>query len=174
MDRVTILVDTREQLPLEFDPGRVTTIRRALPAGDYSLDGFERVVAVERKSLQDYVSSILRIAGRFGRELTLLSTYELGCVVVEGSLEDVIAHRYRSGVDPRSVFGATLAIVVDWRVPVFFCGDRQIAGRFIEGLLLRFHRKVRERCRKARPDSQGETEVGVGKPNVPPSPSAAE
>jgi len=31
---------------------------------------------------------------------------------------------------------------VDHGVPVFFCGDRQLACRFVEGLLSRYHRKV--------------------------------
>jgi len=33
-----------------------------------------------------------------------------------------------------------LSIVVDFDIPVFFCSDRQVACRFVEGYLLRFHR----------------------------------
>jgi ERCC4-type nuclease len=62
-------------------------------------------------------------------------------VVVEAEMEDVLSHRYASGADPRAVFGAMLSIVVDHRVPVFFCGDRQIACRFVEGLLTLYHRR---------------------------------
>jgi hypothetical protein len=40
------------------------------------------------------------------------------------------------------VFGATLSIIVDHGVPVFFCGDRQLASRFVEELLCRYHRRV--------------------------------
>jgi len=63
-------------------------------------------------------------------------------VVVEGSLGDLLERRYRSGAHPSSVFGAALSIIVDHGVPVFFCGDRQVACRFVEGLLLRYQRKV--------------------------------
>jgi hypothetical protein len=63
-------------------------------------------------------------------------------VVVEATLEDILAHRYRSDAYPNAVLGATLSIIVDRSVPVFFCGDRQIARRFVEGLLCRYHRKV--------------------------------
>ena len=61
---------------------------------------------------------------------------------VEATLDDVLAHRYRSGAHPSAVLGATLSIIVDHGVPVFFCGDRQLACRFVEGLLCRYHRKV--------------------------------
>jgi DNA excision repair protein ERCC-4 len=141
-DRVVIVVDTREQEPYVFDPERVTIIRRKLPAGDYSLDGHETMVAAERKSLDDYVASVVRDRDRFARELRILSGYEVACVVVEATLEDVLAHRYRSDAHPNAVLGATLSIIVGRSVPVFFCGDRQIARRFVEGLLCRYAKKV--------------------------------
>lgn len=141
-ERVVVVVDTREQEPYAFDPERVTIVRRALPAGDYSLDGHEMAIAAERKSIDDYVASVVRGRDRFARELRILSGYDVACVVVEATLEDILAHRYRSDAHPNAVLGATLSIIVDRSVPVFFCGDRQIARRFVEGLLCRYHRKV--------------------------------
>jgi ERCC4-type nuclease len=137
-----VVVDTREQQPYAFDPSRVTAVRRALPAGDYSLEGYETSVAAERKSLEDYVASVVGARDRFARELRALGEYDCACVVVEATLDDVLAHRYRSGAHPTAVLGATLSIIVDHGVPVFFCGDRQLACRFVEGLLCRYHRKV--------------------------------
>ena len=46
--RIPIIIDTREQEAYAFDSQRFSTTRRALPAGDYSLDGSETRVAVER------------------------------------------------------------------------------------------------------------------------------
>ena len=135
-------VDTREQLPYVFDATRVSAVSSTLPAGDYSLVGYETRVAAERKSLDDYVGSVIHDRGRFLRELAALAQYDLACVVVEATLEDVVAHRYRSAAHPSSILGATLAIIVDHSIPVFFCGDRQLAERFVERLLLRYHRKV--------------------------------
>jgi DNA excision repair protein ERCC-4 len=139
---IVVVVDTREQVPYAFDPSRVTVVRRALPVGDYSLAGYEGSVAAERKSLEDYVATVVGARARFARELQALREYDLGCVVVEATLEDVFAHRYRSGAHPSAVFGATLSIVVDHGVPVYFCGDRQLACRFVEGLLCRYHQRV--------------------------------
>ena len=142
MQSVVIAIDTREQEPYGFDPSRVATVRRALPAGDYSLAGRETDVAVERKTLEDFVSTALHARERFARELRRLASYDFACVVVEASMEDVLSHRYRSAAHPNSVFGAMLSILVDHRVPVFFCGDRQVACRFVEDLLALYHRRV--------------------------------
>lgn len=147
MPGIVVISDTREQEPYSFDPARVTTVRRALPAGDYSLVGLECRVGVERKSLEDLVDTVIRDRGRFERELARLSTYEAACVVVEGDLPDVLDHRYRSGAHPASVLGAVIAIIVDHQIPVFFCGDRATARAFVEGYLLRFHKKVSQACR---------------------------
>ena len=66
---VTLIVDTREQEPYSFDSRLVVVERRALPAGDYSVAGMEGVVAVERKTLDDFVSTVIHQRARFRREL---------------------------------------------------------------------------------------------------------
>ncbi len=144
MERAVIIIDTREQEEYAFDPARVETRRAALPAGDYSLAGSEDRVAVERKSLDDYVNTVIRSRKRFAAELKRLREMEYACVVVEADLADVFARRYRAGVNPTSVFGATISIVVDHSVPVYFCSDRQIACRFTQDFLLRVHGAIQE------------------------------
>jgi DNA excision repair protein ERCC-4 len=139
---VRIVIDTREQLPYTFDPGRIQSIRRVLPAGDYSIEGYETSVAVERKSIDDFVSTVIRGRKRFHKELRLLAEYEHACVVVEASLREIIQREYRSNAHPSAVLGAAMSIIIDFNVPVFFCADRQVACRFVEEYLLRVHRKV--------------------------------
>ena len=146
MDRITVVVDTREQEPYVFDSGCTEVVRRALAAGDYSLQEYEDSVAVERKTLEDFVSPVIRSRKRFTRELRRLCEYDAACVVVEADLRDILGGRYRSGAHPNAVLGATLSIVVDFGIPVFFCSDRQAACRFVEEFLHRYHRKVSRRC----------------------------
>ena len=90
-----IIVDSREQEPYLFNEQCVVGVRRALPVGDYSLEGHENTVAVERKTLDDFVNSVIHHRDRFFRELRRLKDYVLGCIVVEGNLSDILHHRYR-------------------------------------------------------------------------------
>jgi len=145
MKPVRVIIDTREQLPYSFSD-RVVAVRFPLAAGDYSVEGMEQALAVERKSLDDFVSSVIRDRPRFRRELEKLRDYRAACVVVEASLGDVFAHRYHSGAHPNAVVGAAISIIVDYGVPVFFCSDRQACCRFTEGFLLRAYRKVISEC----------------------------
>lgn len=144
--RPVIVVDTREQEAYSFDLERVAVVRRALPAGDYSLEGLEDRVAVERKTLDDFVATVIRGRKRFHRELLRLREYEAACIVVEASLVDVLAGHYRAGVHPNAVLGAVVSIVIDHGIPVFFCSERQVARLFTECYLLRFYRKVQAAC----------------------------
>ena len=147
-DRITVVVDTREQEPYHFDPERVTATRRALPAGDYTLEGWEDQVAVERKTLEDLVGMVIRSRKRFRKELERLAEFKAACVVVEADLSDILTERYRSGAHPNAVLGAVLSIVVDFRLPVYFCSDRQSACRFVEGYLRRAHRMASTRWKQ--------------------------
>lgn len=144
MERTCFIVDSREQEPLHFDPVRVEVETRALPAGDYSLAGYEHRVAVERKSMNDFVGTVTHARRRFAAELRRLKELEFACVVVEANVGDVFARKYRSGAHPASVFAAFVSIVVDYRVPVFFCSDRQIGCAFVQEYLLRVHRYFQE------------------------------
>jgi len=139
---IRIIIDTREQMPYSFESPGIEIIRRALPNGDYSLDGQDYDLAVERKTLEDFVQSVIRNKERFRRELTALQQYRAACIVVEGSLGDIRPGGYTSGAHPNAVFGAATSICVDWGIPVYFCGDRQVARRFVEEWLIRWYGRL--------------------------------
>ena len=145
-ERITVVVDTREQEGYSFPAERFAMVRRALPAGDYSLAGLEHTVAVERKTAEDFVHTIIRDRDRFRRELLKLADYDRACVVVEAGLDDVLRGEYRSGAHAHSVVGAALSIIVDYGIPVYFCSNRQCACRFVQEYLLRCYRRFSAAC----------------------------
>lgn len=138
MEELTIIVDSREQQGYSFS---LPTIKKKLEAGDYSIAGFEEQVAVERKSLPDFVHTIIRERKRFYKELQRLSTYTAACIVVEANFRDLIEGRYRSGAHANSLIGAVASISAGF-VPVYFCSDRQASCRFVEEFLIHFYRKT--------------------------------
>jgi ERCC4-type nuclease len=135
----TIVIDTREQEPYSFDPRLAAAVRRALPAGDYSVQGLEERVAVERKTLDDFVSTVIHARPRFREELRRLAGYRAACVVVEAGVADVLLQHYRGEAHPNAVVGNALSIILDFGVPVLFCGNRQAACQFVQAYLLAAH-----------------------------------
>ena len=148
-ERVPIVIDTRERMPYRFDSTFVEAIHCALPAGDYSLAGHEHEVAVERKSLADFVKSVIHDRDRFEREIRRLGGYDAALVLVEADLRDVVEGRYRGHAHPNAVLGSAIALFVDHRVPFLFCSSREIAGRFAAGFLRRYHERVLGRIQEA-------------------------
>jgi len=134
-----IIIDTREQAEYSFNPQLAATVRRALPAGDYSVVGLEGEVAVERKSLDDFISTVIHARQRFRRELSQLAGYRAACVVVEANLLDILLGRYRGEAHPKAVLGSTLSILLDYGIPVYFCGTRPAACQFVQAYLLAAH-----------------------------------
>jgi ERCC4-type nuclease len=139
-DTMTIIVDTREQRPWMFG-GALRIERATLPAGDYSIAGFETSVAIERKSLEDFVQSITWERSRFLRECERLRSYELKTILVEAGAPDVWAHRYRSKTAPRAVIASALAIEQDYGISTTWAGSRDSAERIAAMMLSRYHRK---------------------------------
>ena len=135
-----IVVDTREQEGWDFD---CPTLRRKLDVGDYSVDGLEHAVAVERKSLKDFVSTVIHDFKRFAAELQKLSQLDAACVVVEADLDACLrglAAQACRNVAPESLLGATVHIGLHYGVPVFWCGSRQAGRAFADAFLRMFVR----------------------------------
>ena len=143
MTRPTILVDTREQTPLRFSAD-VETERVTLESGDYSIAGCTDLVTIERKSLPDLVACVGPERERFLDCCRRLRAYELRAVVVEASLDDVLAGAYRSQTKPQSVVGTTIAIFADYGLPTIWAGDARNAANIVERLLVRVWRRRTE------------------------------
>jgi ERCC4-type nuclease len=134
------VIDSREQHPYRFDSTRTGSVVKGLPAGDYSLVGLETYVAVERKSLSDFISTVVHDRERFETELQKLRGYEYAWVIVEGSMEDVLSGNYRSRINPKSLLGITTSLMTDY-IPILFAGNRPCARALVEALLLRCHKR---------------------------------
>jgi len=135
-----IIIDSREKDEYTF--GDIVTIKHKLDAGDYSVVGCEDRISIERKNLDDFVNTVIYHQDRFHEELCALARMDLAAIVVEASMNDILDHRYKSGVLPASVFGSTVAIMVEYRIPIIFCGTRQIARHMTQTILQRYSSKI--------------------------------
>lgn len=133
---IQFIIDTREKDPFFFS--RYPSCFQALKAGDYSVSGFEHKISIERKSLDDYVSTIIHNRDRFRVELEKLQTYDYKAIVVEANLSDITNQLYTSQAHPNSILGLTIAITMDYQIPVLFLSNHQLAGDYTERLLIRW------------------------------------
>ena len=134
---LTILVDTREQVPPKFSSA-VVLQRATLAEGDYTTPRLLGRAAIERKSAGDFLASITHGRERFERELERLRSYAFRAIVVESSLDVLMRH---GRVHPNSVLGTVAAFVADGS-PVVFAEDAMRCGVIIEKILHRLDAKA--------------------------------
>lgn len=142
VDMPPVVVDTREQRPYAL-PGAVTG---TLPTGDYSLQGYEDRVAIERKSKSDAYNSLGHDRARFRREVERLGALDYGAILIEAGVPDFLRAPLFSRLAPNAALGSLLAWSVRFGVPVFFAGDRAHGARITLQLLTKFwhyHREAR-------------------------------
>ena len=142
MEAITIVIDTREQRPYEFEgSSQVGTV----PVGDYSILGLENHIGIERKELNDLVSCLTTGRERFEKELQRGRAFDYFALIVEGSLSDLANERYKSEMIPKSAIHSLLAFSVRYRLPVFFCENRKYGARVTESLLCKYAREIEKR-----------------------------
>lgn len=141
----TIIEDTREQRPLDFSKADYCkeVIRRNLETGDYSIDGLEDLVCIERKG------SIGEIAGnivqkRFFRELDRMRSFPYRYIVCEFPFSHILTYPYSSDipkyklkyikVKPQFILKKLNEITIEYGVHIIYCDDRKGAVKFISHL----------------------------------------
>jgi ERCC4-type nuclease len=80
-----IIIDSRESRPLPFKATEnfCGTEIKKLNVGDYSIEGYENHIAIERKSAQDLFQTLGKDHKRFEAELKRAANYDYFAIMVE-------------------------------------------------------------------------------------------
>lgn len=140
VDMPPVIVDTREKDPYLFRGYSVTVERVGLPTGDYSIQGCEHLVAIERKSLPDLLGCLTASRKRFIEELVRAQRLKYFAVVVESDLVHLAAGNYRSAMNPNAAMQSIAAFMVRMKTPFIWCGSRKLGEYMTFSLLEKFYR----------------------------------
>jgi len=120
-----VLVDTREKAPFDFS--RFTnwvaeTKRCKLHVGDYSVEGMEQILALERKTLSDLITTVMQERTRFFKMCERLSQYRWRALILEASYEDIKSpyDEEYTRAHPNSVSGTLDALEARFGIPVIY------------------------------------------------------
>jgi len=154
-------VDTREQTPWEF--GDQEILRTKLDQGDYSLEGLEHLVSIERKSLPDLAGSITKGRDRFMREIERLrDLVRWPIIYIEASRQDIDDRKYRSAVHPNAVLGTLQTIWIRFGVPFHLAGNHRLAAMDAMRLFHRIEAEIEKQDMETGPRHQITDADGVG------------
>jgi len=142
--------DTREGAPWEFTqifsgsglkrkPILIPIVQKTLSSGDYSIDGYEKEIAIERKSLEDLFNCCGNDRTRFEQQVRRLNeTVEYPYLAVEGDWM-AISRWAGHGAHPQSVIGTRISWEFKYpRVRWMFLPSRIAAERIAYRIFERF------------------------------------
>jgi len=139
---IKIIIDSREQSPWVFTGHEL--IVDTLPTGDYSIQGLEDLICIERKELSDFISCCASGRDRFKRELKRMQAYKVRCVIIEGSMTDILTHNYRSKIKPQCILGSLASWQARYNIPFILAGNRKQAEQYALALINNYYSQLQQ------------------------------
>jgi hypothetical protein len=119
-----VLIDSREKTPFDFSrfPKWIAEERRQkLDVGDYSVQGMEDLLVLERKTLTDLITTLMQQRSRFFKLCEKLAQYRWRALFVEASYEDIKSpYGEYTKAHPNAVSGTLDALEAKYGIPVIY------------------------------------------------------
>jgi ERCC4-type nuclease len=151
-DRLSVIIDTREQAPWAFDPTYIDARIGTLKTGDYALDG-DNLFAIERKSLDDFLGTISTGWKRFSRELHRMEGWIAKVIIVEGNYATctfrdsdgkLIPPAHRHWMLTPQFIEKRIAELTMQSVSVLFATDADLAAGLATAILIQRNHQLHE------------------------------
>jgi ERCC4-type nuclease len=126
-----VIFDTGEKNPFSFTCHANWiggTVRRKLDAGDYSVEGMEALLSLERKSLSDLITTLMQCRSTFLKECERLARYRWRAILVEASYEDIkspYGEDLWTFASPNAVSGTLDAVEARFQIPVIYASQNR-------------------------------------------------
>lgn len=129
-DEFTIIVDTREQKPWSFDS--YSKANHKLDTGDYSIEGLENILAIERKrNVAEFANNITE--KRFKDVIERLSKIQHSFILFEFNFDKVMTYPIGSDIpkklwekiriSPAYILRHIIDLQINHNIKIMFCGD---------------------------------------------------
>lgn len=148
MDNFTVIIDTREQQPWEF--GLHSTAKKKLDTGDYSIEGLEYLLCIERKkSVAEIANNITE--KRFKDVIERMGNIAYPFMLFEFDLEDIYNFPVGSDIpkklwdnlkiSPNYILKFLTQIQLNHRIHIVYCGCAENAEKMAVSIMKRVYEK---------------------------------
>ena len=149
-----VIQDTREKQGYFFGTfGSCKGMKRQkLDTGDYTVEGLEDKLCIERKaSVEELSNNLGKLKATFLKEIARMDQFEHKFLVLEFSLEELLefpknanmspTQRAKVRVNGKYLLRTLMEFQVNNDIHVVFCGDKHNAFLFVSSLLKRMSEK---------------------------------
>lgn len=141
-EAMKILVDCAEKEPLSFEhPVRHVKFPPPEDTGDYSIEGMEQLLRIERKKMPELWSCVGSRQDHFRSQLERMRRFRYPVLLIEGTPVELARSKPpNSRMSWEQVSYRTMAWTMEFGVPVWFMGQRSREScRMIEDLMVAAH-----------------------------------
>jgi ERCC4-type nuclease len=141
-----IVIDTREQQPWEFS--RCVTASKKLDTGDYSLEGYEHLLCIERKKSVGEIANNI-VEKRFKDVIDRMTNYKYAFFIMEFNMQDILSYPIGSNVPKKMwdklrvssgfILKVLLEIQLKYNIKILFCGDASNASKVAQSLMTKVY-----------------------------------
>lgn len=146
-----VIKDTREKNGYKFGEYEncLGTIQKRLETGDYSIEGFEHLLCIERKaSVEELAHNLGQEKDRFQREIERMSNYHYKFIVLEFTVQDLLDFPEKTKIPEhlkkdirihgKFILKRLLEFQLNYDIHVVFAGNKENAFYYIASLFKRF------------------------------------
>jgi ERCC4-type nuclease len=144
-DGMIVLQDTREQTPLFGSrlPKGLVLCSATLKDGDYSIQGFQDKIAIERKGISDLLSYCTVEREKTKAKMERFRKMDFVALVVESRESDLYRPYMHSSISPEVIRQALVSFQVRYGVHVYI-GVRENLSRYVLDIMIKYYRVQRE------------------------------
>ena len=128
-EKPKLIADKREKNSLvisELISLGIDVEMKFLPVADFLINN----IAIERKTISDFLSSMLN--KRLLKQLEELKQYENKLLILEGIDEqEIYCDDNKEGINPNAIRGFLLSIVLKHKIPIIYTKDYKDTARFL-------------------------------------------
>jgi len=130
-----MIQDTREQRPL-FKPD-IYIKEYGLKVGDYSIEGMEDKITIERKSIPDLFGSLGKGRKNFEKRIAKMKDMYWSAIMIEGCEDEVMKKQDYSSMNVNAIYHTLSSYEVDG-VHIYFAKRKRDAQDWVLTRLTRF------------------------------------
>lgn len=140
----TIITDSREQAGYLFKgkEAEAKIVMKKLDVGDYSLEGYEKEIVIERKRLFELFNNFAADRKRFMREMDRMKDIPHKFLLIEDSFEKLIglinSPRLPGKTTVKLVVATLISLMIKHNLKVVFAGNPKLAEQLAYRILLKF------------------------------------
>lgn len=139
-NKFTIIRDSREKSGCGWNFRASSNcegmIIKKLDTGDYSIQGYEDLIMIERKSIADLWGSLGQWRVRFMKEMDRALEFPVRYLVIEGTIADINKGFRYSKLSSEYIFASLTSLEIKYGIHVVYTNKRQdVARAYIRKLL---------------------------------------